>query len=530
MKAPIPILRRSGAHLARSSRVHIPITEAPRLFPTAAAAVITTATTELYLVDFLRHLVGLMRALRNGLLVGPRKIFDMYEHRGDNLIGVVGSDVILADHGGLCCQFPIIHKVALQAITCNAVLNALAKVINIFQGVVDYKEAADLLEAILGKLDQVLGHARARALVTELLRPLVKSAVMACYAQLSARYADRSSRIPPTLSPSIKSFTLAFDRLPVERAVDRHLHLHAKPHRRLAGPPSATPLEHSTALSSDAYPHNNEAIDARSRGTKRGRDDDAMADAGAQEEGMNEHSQLLSSNAVLQTQPHRKKRKVGASTENKENEPLEAVPPINATVQTPVPSWASHDPICRALQALPPGAIVFDLPCASDSIYPAAIDESVGENLVHYILMAAFTDDWADEGMSSYAAKEAVMAMISMETVDYIARVLEIRGTFFRMVARASREHPHRVIRQTVLAIYVHVLPVALAIARPSYDHFQPHSLEHTRKHLTDVLRLREAGHVHQPNVHPMHAVLATNRFTIEHIFDRRFLRILRLL
>ena len=69
------------------------------------------------------------------------------------------------------------------------------------------------------------------------------------------------------------------------------------------------------------------------------------------------------------------------------------------------------------------------------------------------------------------------MAMISMETVDYIARVLEIRGTFFRMVARASREHPHRVIRQTVLAIYVHVLPVALAIARPSYDHFQPHSL-----------------------------------------------------
>lgn len=67
--------------------------------------------------------------------------------------------------------------------------------------------------------------------------------------------------------------------------------------------------------------------------------------------------------------------------------------------------------------------------------------------------------------------------MISMETVDYIARVLEIRGTFFRMVARASREHPHRVIRQTVLAIYVHVLPVALAIARPSYDHFQPHSL-----------------------------------------------------
>ena len=69
------------------------------------------------------------------------------------------------------------------------------------------------------------------------------------------------------------------------------------------------------------------------------------------------------------------------------------------------------------------------------------------------------------------------MAMISMETVDYIARVLEIRGTFFRMVARASREHPHRVIRQTVLAIYVHVLPVALAIARPSYNHFQPHSL-----------------------------------------------------
>ncbi|KAL1760579.1 hypothetical protein FB107DRAFT_286806 [Schizophyllum commune] len=503
MKTPVPTLRRSGAHLARSSRVHIPITEAPRLFPTAAAAVITTATTELYLVDFLRHLVGLMRVLRNGLLVGPRKIFDMYEHRGDNLIGVVGSDVILADHGGLCCQFPIIHKIALQAITCNAVLNALAKVINIFQGVVDYKEAADLLEAILGKLDQVLGHARARALVTELLRPLVKSAVMACYAQLSARYADRSSRIPPTLSPSIKSFTLAFGRLPVEHAVDRHLLLQAKKHGRLASLPSATPLEHSTALSSDAHPHTNEAQDVRSRGTKRGRDDEAMVDAEA-EEGMHEHSQMLSSNAVLQTQSHRKKRKVGASPENKENEPLEAAPHVNATVQTPVTSWASHDPICRALQALPPGSVVFDLPCESDSIYPAAIDESVGENLVHYILMAAFTDDWADEGMSSYAAKEAVMAMISMETVDYIARVLEIRGTFFRMVARASREHPHRVIRQTVLAIYVHVLPVALAIARPSYDHFQPHSLEHTRKHLTDVLRLRDAGHVHRPNVHPI--------------------------
>ena len=79
-------------------------------------------------------------------------------------------------------------QIALQAITCNAVLNALAKVINVFQGVVDYKEAADLLEAILGKLDQVLGHARARALVTELLRPLVKSAVMACYAQLRCAF------------------------------------------------------------------------------------------------------------------------------------------------------------------------------------------------------------------------------------------------------------------------------------------------------------------------------------------------------
>ena len=150
----------------------------------------------------------------------------------------------------------------------------------------------------------------------------------------SARYADRSSRIPPTLSPSIKSFTLAFGRLPVEHAVDRHLLLQAKKHGRLASLPSATPLEHSTALSSDAHPHTNEAQDVRSRGTKRGRDDEAMVDAEA-EEGMHEHSQMLSSNAVLQTQPHRKKRKVGASTENKENEPLEAVPPINATVQTP---------------------------------------------------------------------------------------------------------------------------------------------------------------------------------------------------
>ncbi|KAI5889322.1 uncharacterized protein SCHCODRAFT_01215039 [Schizophyllum commune H4-8] len=530
MKAPVPILKRSGAYLARSSCVHIPITEAPRLFPAAAAAVIITATTELYLVDFLKQLARHLRALRDGLLVGHRKIFDMYEHRGDNLIGVVGSDVILADYGSLCCKYPIIHKVALQAITCNAVLNALAKVTNIFQGVVDYKEAADLLEAILGKLDQVLGHARARALVTELLRPLVKSAVMACYAQLSARYADRPSRIPPTLSPRIKSFTLAFDRLPVEHAVDRHFHLRAKSHSRLAGPSSATSLEQSTAPSSDAHPHTDVALDARSRGTKRGRDDDPIADAGAEEEGMDEHSQLLSSNAVLQTQPHRKKRKFGASPGNKENEPLAAVPPVNATVQTPVTSRASHDPICRALQALPPGAIVFNLPCATDSVYPAAIDESVGENLVHYILMAAFTDDWADEGMSSHAAKEAVEAMISTETVEYIARILDIRGTFFRMVARASREHPLKVVRQAVLAIYVHVLPVALGIARPFYVYFQPHSLEHTRKHLVDVLRLREAGHVHQPNVHPMHAVLATNRFTIEHIFDRRFLRILRLL
>ena len=145
-------------------------------------------------------------------------------------------------------------------------------------------------------------------------------------------------------------------------------------------------------------------------------------------------------------------------------------------------------------------------------------------------------------------AQEAVTAMMSPDTVQYIADALGIRCTFFQAVARASLEHPHGVIRDAIQAIYAHVFPVAIELVRPLYDHFQSESLgmsvvfristcnpdgapvERTRKHLTDVWRLREAGYIHRPNVEPIHAVLATNCYTIEHILDRRFLRFLGLI
>ncbi|KAL1734667.1 hypothetical protein EV714DRAFT_268393 [Schizophyllum commune] len=535
MTRPISRFKRSGKRLAKASYARLSITQAHtamHLFPIAAAAVMTTATTKLYLADVYKHLMGHREALLKGLLVGRRKPFDMLEHRGDNSVAVISSDLVLDKYASLCCKYPIIHKFAVQALTCNAVLNALAKVLDIFRGVVEYKSAADLLEAIIGKIDQILGEARARAFVTDLLGPLVTSAVMACYAELNARSAHRRSPITPRLSPTTTSFTLAFNRHPAEDTIDHHLHLLSEPPRQ-STKSSNTPLvelDQYTAASSSAQGHAGVTLYPHSRGAKRGRDEEeADADADLNEI-MDETEYMPSSNVAKQTQPHRKKRKVEASSSNKENEPICNVPGVDAAAQTPGKPLASRDPVCRAFQALPAGSIAFDLAYPSDSIYPASIDESVGENLVHYVLMASLTDVWADEEMSSHAAKEAVTAMMSPDTVQYIADALGIRCTFFQAVARASLEHPHGVIRDAIQAIYAHVFPVAIELVRPLYDHFQSESLERTRKHLTDVWRLREAGYIHRPNVEPIHAVLATNCYTIEHILDRRFLRFLGLI
>ncbi|KAL1701314.1 hypothetical protein EV121DRAFT_282723 [Schizophyllum commune] len=548
--------------LTASCDVHITIANSSIAFQPVAAAVIVTTTTPVYVVGIVKHIPSGIQASDPTFPAVDSKEFDMLEHRGDNVIELGSIRLVLDRYGPLCRKIPLLLKVAVSALTCNAVLNSIAKVANIFQGLVTKKDAADFLEMLFGKIDRDVGQAQAWALVVEVFRPLVPAAVLTCLDVMV--YVERPLCSEPIFPSTTTSITFAYRKIPLEDKTDDYLHLISPAEAALDQAPSSSmlspfsssspsPLSSSPAPSpsatsssplSSSSPSSGALVrattgdyqpqDSELQGSKRRRDEDV------DEVDDDDEEDLVEVEGMLLLFPPSKKRRIegrrssgkGAKRGSRKNRGQQAC----AAVQPPDELYGHAlrvHTLHTAFLSLPPGSIGFDLKHMGPSLHGPAIDEFQGRHLIHYVLIAALTDIWADKGITSCAAAEAVGAMLSAKVVDHIARtvsmvddaVASLHVCFFRAVARASREYPLDVVRQVILAIYQPVISVAIADVRPLYTCFVPHSLDHRRTHLRNVLRLRAAGYVYQSNLTPMSAVLTTNVYTIGHMFHKSFLR-----
>ncbi|KAL1668223.1 hypothetical protein GGF50DRAFT_46873 [Schizophyllum commune] len=522
-----------------SSEVHISVSNRKCMYYPSAAWVLVSMTSLLYtIVDVYRYFVGAV-VTAPGLFHGERRAFDMIELRGDSYLYVVVALLILDEFGPLCRLYPDVFKYALRALTNNITLNALAKILSLHYGPIHCKDGADLFEAVLGQIDRE-AQARARELVKQIFRPLVAPAVLACVQSLRNKSSPSESTAP---SPTV-SFTFSFRCLPAETSAKSYAHLVPAlldpssasmqyPHD-LSGAPS------SSMKTSQAFGHGH----GQARSLKRRREEEELQADETEvshillSKGTSTEASTSAENTVGEPsaprEPPFKRQRFGdypvrrgesvsskrSRKERKERKERRKEGRAKRNKQIAKPA-SIVERVCQVLESLSSDRLAFDYVYFGPGIYGNTIDTAVGQELVRYFLVAALTDVWADDGMSSHAAAKAIDAMVSKEAVGRIARALGMveHVNFFQAVARASREISFEDLRHAVLNIYRDVAPVAIECVRPLYVWFKPDSLEPMREHLRDVLLIRNAGYTYRSNLTPMDAVLSTNVAVIEQMF-----------
>ncbi|KAL1760595.1 hypothetical protein FB107DRAFT_202786 [Schizophyllum commune] len=513
-----------------SSDVEIHVSNKVGMYNLASAWVLVGMTTPLCsTVDIFRFFTRAV-VMAQGLFVGGRTAFDMIELRGDHYLYVVIGLLILEEFGYICRLYPDVYKFALRAMTNNISLNSLAKITNLHGGPIQYKEGADEFEAAVGQIERE-GEARARELVKQIFLPLVGPAVRACVESL--RYVLSPS--VPTAPPSAASFTFSFRNLPAEASAKSYAHLvpavidpsSASAHLLDSFSEPSSSIGHSQALSQG---QDQASSSKRRREEEELRTDETevtclllgdgeVAEVWASVERIGESPALQ--------EPPLKRRRLGDPQVERARGASKRVPKERRRDGNMITPDSLVEPICNALDSLPPGRLALSCNYFGPSLYGSIIDAAMGQDLVKYYLVAAFTDVWVDHEMSAHAAATAVEAMVSEEVVNRIARALGMveHADFFGAVARASREISFEDLRTAVLDVYRDVAPVAIERVKPLYVVFSTKSLEPTRDHLRNVLLIQNSGYTYRSNLSRVEAVLSTNARTIQQLFHKDLLR-----
>ncbi|KAL1746555.1 hypothetical protein HDZ31DRAFT_62109 [Schizophyllum fasciatum] len=132
-----------------------------------------------YKPDLVRHLADNLDRLVPDLLDGTRQAFDMLEFRGDRVLWIVSTMLIQDEYGHLFADDPRLFAVVAQSLTSNRVFNCILKSLHLWSSATGPKGAADMLEAIVGRIDRVLGFDKVKEVIKELLQPLISAGVEA---------------------------------------------------------------------------------------------------------------------------------------------------------------------------------------------------------------------------------------------------------------------------------------------------------------------------------------------------------------
>ncbi|KAL1715844.1 hypothetical protein EV715DRAFT_275530 [Schizophyllum commune] len=418
-----------------------------QIYAAVITAAISTLITTFYSPNILAYLAS---DLFDGLVHGSRVAFDLAERRGDLVLYLYIGRLILETFPRIC-RFPQLFFVIRSALTSNFFLGCLLKGQHLWPGLIGEKSAADMLEAIVGKLDQRRGAAAVEAFVDDLLRPFVGPAVLAAMKVMEKWEAHP---LNPVTSP-----TPALIVLPDMANFPREPR-HVAP----SGPAS---------------------------GSKRRRP--SLNDE-------NERDGLT---------------KRARTTSSGEGAAPSAYPPsvrsLRSRIASKIIERAAH--IFPHLPSSSIPKLDFGS-CDTKGLLHGKVEKQVGRDVLAYSLGAYNLAVEGKPETSVCAVSVMLESLMSKPVVDAISATLGISPSdnFISVIARASLHHSVEDVRAAIQKLYEPVVVEAMEIARPLnviYTRKEPAN----REHLQRVVARHEDGHDPKfpndgMNASPLHTIL----------------------
>ncbi|KAL1725359.1 hypothetical protein EV714DRAFT_240064 [Schizophyllum commune] len=453
-----------------------------------------------------------------------KRRYDMKELIADGLLPATAYEVVRRVLPSTCRVPTAVLREVARALCCNKILGGLAIVLNLFCGPVSEKDAADLMEAIIGQVLFMLGVEKAKALITELFRPLAMTILTACWERystidLTAGAAPASASMSTTSAPiasSPSAFTFFPERVPTAKsAVSYMRQLHA-------GTSDSGPT-----LAAGGGPANNVGVlrrcptdDTRSSRKR------SFSEADLEEEG--EVAQALIGGDALAEDEE-------VETDCRPVKKLRANTSVSITTRRDGRIIVSHvslvKHICTTFKTTHANPITFDFVYHGPSL-DSTIDADVGKSILRTILLTRMYDVWGDSGLSACAATAALDALLSEALISCIANAIGMSDahTLLRAVGRASQHVPYEQLRQGILRIYSPILSVAVEPVEVLFPAFVDRPLDTVREHLRSVLELRDAGYVYDSGLTPLESLFTTNFDMYSSIFSQAHLQDLGIL
>ncbi|KAL1668213.1 hypothetical protein GGF50DRAFT_46950 [Schizophyllum commune] len=425
----------------------------PTRYEQIYAAVITAAISTLITTFYSPNIIAYLGSdLFDGLVRGSRVAFDLAERRGDLVLYLYIGRLMLETFPRIC-RFPQLFFVIRSALTSNFFLGCLLKGQHLWPGLIGEKSAADMLEAIVGKLDQRRGAAAVEAFVHDLLRPFVGPAVLAAM-KLMEKWEDHPLVVvpPPTLALIVLPNMANFPREP------RHV--------AASGPTSGFKRRRPTLNDENER----DGLTKRVRTTSSGED------------------------AAPSAYPA-------------------SVQPLRSRIGSKITERAAH--IFYHLPSASAPELDFGS-CDTKGLLHGKVEKQVGRDVLAYSLGAYIHDLAVEERPETSVCAVSVIleSLLSKPVVDVISATLCIfpSDNFISIIARASLHHSVEDVRAAIQKVYEPVVVEAMEIARPLnaiYTRKEPAD----REHLQHVVRRHEDDHDPKfpndgTNASPLHTVL----------------------
>ncbi|KAL1701318.1 hypothetical protein EV121DRAFT_272481 [Schizophyllum commune] len=465
----------------------------------------------------LRLMAKHIKRLTPSLLKGGRTGFDMLEYRGDKVLWVV-TTILIND----ACEF----------IRANT---SLLGCLRLWFDSTGKKRAADMLEAILGRIDRVLGFEKVKEVIADLFKPLILPSVIAGMEFLNRAQSPVITSLPTLLVHASRFSTerrpAAFRDL-LTASEDTHKHgsqndnsaTQTRPGRRCHASNPETSRSRRTCcdksplavaggrMRTAAQTETRQVLlIAFSTATPGGK----RSDQGSDRERSADHVRLLSP---------------GDAQSLSDDEPL-------STDQGRASSSASQvqeDIASASARAFGQLRTCIQIPSAFDHTgldtnTCDGVERRLGKELLSYGISVGLEEGaWTGEYLSACAASVLGEALTSDEVMTELARALDLpvrsRETKAAtqvavMLARASRHKSVEYICEAVIKFYAPVMQEALRLARPLVSVCTSAPPEEARQHIIDVVALHNAGHDFDSGLRPMEAVLSTHESASEGLF-----------
>ncbi|KAL1715854.1 hypothetical protein EV715DRAFT_293830 [Schizophyllum commune] len=421
----------------------------------------------------LRLMAKHIKRLTPSLLKGGRTGFDMLEYRGDKVLWVV-TTILIND----ACEFIRANNsllgIVAQVLTCNRVLNCILKCLRLWFDSTGKKRAADMLEAILGRIDRVLGFEKVKEVIADLFKPLILPSVIAGM--------DFLNRAQSPVITSLPTLLVHANRFSTERR------------------PAA--FRDLLTASEDTHKHDsqNDSSATQTRPGRRGHASNPETSRSRRTCRDKSHDEPLSTDRRASLSASQVQEDIASAS-------ARAFGRLRAFIQ--IPSAFDHTGL--------------------DTNTCDGVERRLGKELLSYAISVGLEEGaWTGEYLSACAASVLGEALTSDEVMTELARALDLpvrsRETKAAtqvavMLARASRHQSVEYICEAVIKFYAPVMQEALRLARPLVSVCTSAPPEEARQHIIDVVALHNAGHDFDSGLRPMEAVLSTHESASEGLF-----------